>query len=180
VPGPSAPCSGAGHGIAPTPVILAGSDPATLRAVDRDDGPALQRFFEQMTPDDVRKRFFAPLEELPDGHLARLLDLDPERELALVLDRGGEILAIARIADDAAVPLRAEFAVTVRSDLQGQRIGSYMVGRLIDFARAHGVKEIYGDILADNTAMIAMAQDLGFAVAPLAETAAIVRATRRL
>lgn len=167
-------------GIAPAPVILADSDPAVLRAVNRDDGPALQRFFEQMTPEDIRRRFFAPLDELPYGHLARLLDLDPEHELALVLDRGGEILAIARIADDAAAPQRAEFAITVRSDLQGQRIGSYMVGRLIDFARAHGVKEIYGDILADNAAMLAMAEELGFQVGPLPETSEIRRAVLRL
>ncbi len=164
----------------PTAITLAAGDPAVLRAVNRDDGPALQRFFEQMTPEDIRRRFFAPLNELPDGHLTRLLDLDPERELALVLDRGGEILAIARIADDATAPQRAEFAITVRSDLQGQRIGSYMVGRLIDFARAHGVKEIYGDILADNAAMIAMAEELGFRVGPLPETTEIKRAVLKL
>lgn len=151
-----------------------------LRAVNRDDGPALQRFFEQMTPEDIRRRFFAPLNELPSGHLDRLLDLDPERELALVLERGGEILAIARVADDAAAPQRAEFAVTVRNDLQGQRIGSYMVIRLIDFARAHGVKEIYGDILADNAAMISVVEELGFTVAPLPETSDICRAVKAL
>ena len=133
-----------------------------------------------MTPEDIRRRFFAPLEELPEGHLARLLDLDPERELALVLDRGGEILAIARIVDDAAAPHRAEFAITVRSDLQGQRIGPYMVSRLIDFARAHGVKEIYGDILTENTAMIAMAEELGFRIEPLPESAEIRRAVMKL
>jgi acetyltransferase len=140
----------------------------------------LQRFFEQMTPEDIRRRFFAPLDELPDGHLARLLDLDPRRELALVLARGGEILAIARVADDVADPRRAEFAITVRSDLQGQRIGPYMVSRLIDFARAHGVKEIYGDILADNAAMLAMVGELGFSITPLPESGDICRAVRLL
>jgi acetyltransferase len=148
--------------------------------VRTDDGPALQRFFERLTAEDIRLRFFAPLHELPAGHLAHLVDLDPERELALVLERGDEILAIARIACEAANPRRAEFAVTVRSDLHGRRIGPYLVERLIDFARERGVQEIYGDILAENAAMIAMAGELGFRIEALEETTAIRRAVLRL
>jgi len=163
-------------------VILSDSGPATLRAVRPDDGPALQRFFERLTPEDIRLRFFAPLRELPDGHMARLLNVDPERELALVLEREGEgeVLAIGRIACERGVPERAEFAVTVRSDLQGRRIGTYFLNRLIDFARERGVTEIYGDILAENAAMISVVEELGFRVEPLEETTAIRRAVRRL
>jgi acetyltransferase len=145
-----------------------------------DDGPALQRLFDQLTPEDIRLRFFGPLRELPAGHLAHLVNLDPERELALVLERAGEILAIARIACESVNPRRAEFAVTVRSDLQGRRIGPYLVQQLLDFARERGVKEIYGDMLAENTAMIAVAEELGFRVDALEETTAIRRAVLRL
>jgi len=162
------------------PVMLSDGEPALLRAVSPDDGPALQDFFEQLTPEDIRLRFFAPLRELPDGHLERLLNFDPERELALVLDREGEILAIGRIACEHGRPERAEFAVTVRSDLQGRRIGTWLLNRLIDFARERGVAELYGDILAENAAMRSVVEELGFRVAPLAETTAIHRAVRRL
>jgi acetyltransferase len=161
-------------------VILSDSGPATLRAVRPDDGQALQRFFERLTPEDIRLRFFAPLRELPDGHMARLLNVDPERELALVLEREGEVLAIGRIACEHGVPERAEFAVTVRSDLQGRRIGTYFLNRLIDFARDRGVTEIYGDILAENAAMISVVEELGFRVEALEETTAIRRAVRPL
>lgn len=169
----------------PTLVILPDSEPALLRAVRPADGPALQRFFERMTPEDIRLRFFAPLSELPAGHLERLLNFDPKRELALVLtgtsgSEGGQVLAIARIARNDDDRKRAEFAITVRSDLQGQRIGPYLVRQLIDFARERGVKEIYGDILAENAPMIAMAEELGFRVEALEETAAIRRAVKKL
>lgn len=133
-----------------------------------------------MTPKDIRLRFFAPLRELPDGHMERLLSIDPERELALVLERDGEVLAIARLACELGNPQRAEFAVTVRSDLQGRRIGTYFLNRLIDFARERGVVEIYGDILAENAAMLSVVEELGFRVRPIEETADIRRAVRRL
>lgn len=161
-------------------MILPDSDPATLRAVRPDDGPALDRFFDRLTPEDIRLRFFAPLRELPYGHMERLLNYDPERELPLVLERGGEVLAIGRIACEYGNPERAEFAITVRSDLQGRRIGTYFLNRLIDFARERGVGELYGDILTENTAMKTVVEELGFRIQPLEETTAIQRATRRL
>jgi acetyltransferase len=171
--------------VTPALVILPDSDPAVLRAVRPTDGPALQHFFDRLTPEDIRLRFFAPLRELPAGHLERLLHFDPERELALVLARtggadAGEVLAVARIACNHDDRKRAEFAITVRSDLQGQRIGPYLLRQLIEFARERGVREIYGDILSENTAMTAVVEDLGFRVEPLEETTAIRRAVLRL
>ncbi len=168
-------------GALPVSLVLPEIGTGTLRPVRPDDGPALQRFFDRMSPEDVRTRFFAPLRELPDRHVARLIALDPRRELALVIEGadGAGILAIGRIACDVACR-RAEFAVTVRSDIKGLGIGGFLVRQLMDRARERGVDEFYGDILAENASMIAICRELGLAVQPLAETADIVRATRRL
>ncbi len=158
---------------------LPGLNAVVLRPVRPGDEPALQRFFDRMTAEDIRLRFFAPLRELPEQHLARLVDLDRERELACILESPDGILGIARIAADAQ-GRRAEFAVTVRSDLQGRGLGTHLLRRLVTHARERGLEEIYGDILAENATMIAICRDLGFEIQPLPETKDIVRATRRL
>jgi acetyltransferase len=153
------------------------------RPVRPEDEQAFLKLFARLTPEDVRLRFFAPLRELPQRQLARLTQIDYDREMAFVLEtRGGPeagaILGVARLAADPDNQ-RAEFAVTVRSDLKGRGIGTHLMERLLDYARERGIGEIFGDILAENAAMIALCRDFKFAIKPLAETAEILRATRR-
>lgn len=162
---------------------LPGLGPARLRPIQAEDGPALVRYFERLTPEDVRLRFFAPLRSLSTRQVERFTRLDGRRESAFVLEasEGGrpEILSIARLAVTQG-GRRAEFAVSVRSDLKNHGIGRYMLRHLIDEARRRGLAEIFGDMLEENEAMLALSRELGFTLAPVAETAAIIRATRRL
>ncbi len=152
-----------------------------LRPVRPEDAAAFVRLFEKMSAEDVRRRFFAPLRSLPTRQLARLTQIDYDREMAFVLERpdGGteaDVLAVARLAADPD-NYRAEFAVTVRSDLKGRGLGHLMMTRLLDYARQRGISEIFGDILEENTMMIALCRELGFTLTPLPESAEIVHAT---
>jgi acetyltransferase len=135
-----------------------------------------------MTPEDVRLRFFASLRALSTRQLERLTQVDGERETAFVLEasegRPSEILSIGRLAVPPEEQGRAEFAVTVRSDLKGRGIGRFMLTHLIDEARRRGLSEIFGDILEENAAMLALSRELGFTLAPIAESPAIIRAVR--
>jgi acetyltransferase len=56
----------------------------------------------------------------------------------------------------------AEFAIVVADAWHGRGIGSRLLAKLIDAARRHGVKHLYGDILAMNRPMLALATKLGF------------------
>ncbi len=162
---------------------LPGLGPVRLRPVRADDGPALVRYFERLTPDDVRLRFFAPLRSLSTRQLEQVTRADGMRESAFILEasEGGqpEILSVARLAA-AAGERRAEFAISVRSDLKGRGIGRFMLTQLIQEARRRGLEEIFGDMLEENEAMLALSRQLGFSLAPVTETASIIRATRRL
>lgn len=160
-----------------------GSEEVLCRPVRPEDERSFLRLFARLTPEDVRLRFFAPLRELPQRQLARLTQIDYDREMAFVLEvrngpEAGEILGVARLAADPDNQ-RAEFAVTVRSDLKGRGIGTHLMERLLAYAKERGIGEVFGDILAENAAMIALCRDLGFTLKPLAETAEILRATRR-
>jgi acetyltransferase len=149
-----------------------------LRPVRPEDAPAFVAFAAQVTPEDMRMRFLAPMRELPASLLARLTQIDYDREMAFVLfDCGDAIAGIARLAADAD-GRRAEFAVIVRSDLKGHGIGRLLMDRLIAYARSRGIAELFGDILAENTAMHALCHDLGCTMTP--PLRGIVRVTLNL
>ena len=56
----------------------------------------------------------------------------------------------------------AEFAIVVEKMLTGLGLGTLLLRSLIDYARDRGLRELYGDVLADNHAMLALCRTLGF------------------
>jgi RimJ/RimL family protein N-acetyltransferase len=97
---------------------------------------------------------------------ARLTRPDPEREFALVAAEPlppGEALigAVARAAID---PDRreAEFAILVSHFISGMGLGRLLMLRLVRWARRRRLKRLYGDVLEYNTAMLGLAESLGF------------------
>jgi len=160
-----------------------GLGPMRLRPIRAEDAAALVRYFERLTAEDVRLRFFAPLRSLSTRQVERFTQVDGERETAFVLEAPEEgrpeILSIGRLAKTQEGP-RAEFAVSVRSDLKGRGIGRFMLTYLIEQARQRGFNEIFGDMLEENEAMLALSRELGFTLTPVAESSAIIRATHAL
>lgn len=149
---------------------------AVLRPVRRTDRQAVEAFFARLAPEDMRMRFFAPLRTVPRATLARLMELDGAREMALALELApGEFAGIARLSAEPGLA-RAEFAVAVRSDLKRRGIGRLLMTRLLDQARARGIGEVTGTILRENVAMVALARALGFAIEDEPGAASMVRA----
>jgi acetyltransferase len=60
----------------------------------------------------------------------------------------------------------AEFAVLVRSDLKGRRLGELLMRRIIDYQRARGTNKLVGTVLAENKRMLDLAGRLGFVEVP--------------
>lgn len=159
--------------------VLQGIGPALMRPVKPEDAAAILRLFENLSSEDVRFRFFGALSILPKSLLTRLTQIDYDRQMAFVLEFGGEILGVARLAADPD-NRQAEFAVTVRSNLKGHGIGTLLMRRLIDYARQRGIGEIVGDILQENALMLALARDMDFKLETRTEAPGAVRATLRL
>jgi acetyltransferase len=151
-----------------------------LRPVRPQDAAAFNRFFAQLKPDDVRMRFFSPLKSLPANLLARLTQIDYDRDMAFVLlDDAAEIVGTAHLSADPDKQT-AEYAVLVRSDLKGHGIGSALMRRLVAYAKRAGIGELYGDVLEENTLMLSLCRDLGCTIAPLQGAAGVVRASLAL
>jgi acetyltransferase len=58
-----------------------------------------------------------------------------------------------------------EYAVLVRSDLKGRGLGWLLMQTLIEYARSEGLRRLEGQVLKENTTMLTMCRELGFAVA---------------
>ncbi|HLI10123.1 MAG TPA: bifunctional acetate--CoA ligase family protein/GNAT family N-acetyltransferase [Alphaproteobacteria bacterium] len=160
-------------------VELPGGRRFLLRPVRPEDAPAFIDAFQKLSPEDVRMRFFAPMKVLSPGFAARLTQIDYDREMALVLcapDRppgSTEIFGVVRLAADPDNE-KAEFAIIVRSDLKGLGLGTLLMHRIVDYARARGIGTLYGDVLRENEAMLKLCQALGFTLHNVATEADIV------
>jgi acetyltransferase len=73
----------------------------------------------------------------------------------------GNMLGVVRLHADANYD-KGEYAVLVRSDLKGRGLGYLLMQLIIEYGRAEGLKMIEGEVLAENTAMLAMCKKLGF------------------
>ena len=66
-----------------------------LRPVRPEDEPAIQDLFSHMSPQDIRMRFFAPKRMLSHALVARMTQIDYDRDMALVLAERCEFVEAA-------------------------------------------------------------------------------------
>jgi len=148
--------------------------PVLLRPIRPEDGAQHLEFFNALDADDVHYRVFMRMRELQRSQLARLTQIDYDREMAFIAtserESGGvETLGVARaIADPDNIA--AEFAIIVRSDMKGKGLGPILLKKLIDYCRSRGTRELVGEALAENQRVIALTRRFGFAVTASPET----------
>ena len=137
-----------------------------VRPLRPEDEPLLKGFLQQVSIEDMRMRFFAPIRHLDHILLARLTQLDYGRAMAFAAfdDATGEILAVVRVHADANYE-KGEYAVLVRSDLKGRGIGWALMQLIIRYAQNEKLRIIEGQVLRENTTMLAMCRELGFEIA---------------
>jgi acetyltransferase len=136
-----------------------------VRPVRPEDEPLILDMLARSSMEDIRLRFFAPMKEISHTFIARLTQIDYDREMALVATDGPDILGAARIVADPDNE-QAEYAVMVRSDLKGQGLGYQLMTDILSYARSRGIKRVFGDVLRENRTMLSMADDLGFKIMP--------------
>jgi len=75
---------------------------------------------------------------------------------------------------------RAEYAIVVRDDMAGRGLGMLLMRRMLAYAERRGIKEVFGDVLAENKRMLDIARRLDFNAERLSEQPDVIRVTRRL
>jgi acetyltransferase len=140
-----------------------GGERIMIRPARPEDVALYRDFLADVSAEDLRLRFFARIAEFSAEETDKLGHLDYKHETAFVaLDEDtGRMLGLVRLKDELDEKT-AEFAILVRSRFKGHGVGWMLMRRIIDYAKEKGLRRVYGDVLAENTAMLQMCAELGF------------------
>jgi acetyltransferase len=138
-----------------------------VRPIRPEDEPLIHEMLKHVTMHDLRLRFFAPMKQFSHEFIARLTQLDYARAMAFVAfdEASNEVVGVVRIHSDS-IYETGEYAILLRSDLKGRGLGWTLMQMIIEYAKSEGLKTISGDVLSENTVMLAMCRNLGFEVEP--------------
>jgi RimJ/RimL family protein N-acetyltransferase len=132
-----------------------------IRPIDRADKALVAAAFAALSPDSRYRRFFTPLETLDEQWLRYLTEVDHhDHEALLAIEpETGTCVGVARfIRVETEV---AEPAVAVADRWQRRGLGTALLERLADRARAEGIGRFSGTMLAENHKAIRLVEQLG-------------------
>jgi len=134
-----------------------------MRPIEPRDKERLQAFREHSSADSGYRRFFGPRGPFTDDELRYLTEVDHrDHEAIVALDSAtGSVVGVARYVRDRERPGSAEIAVIVTDAWQGQGVGSALLSRLAERARAEGVTRFTGLMLTENRRMARLFAQLG-------------------
>ena len=166
-----APAGAAAFAIRPYPVELVQTvqwrdRSLVLRPIRPEDEARHLEFLNRLEPTDIRMRVFYSRQSIERTELARLTQIDYEREMAFVATALGpsgeeETLAVARAVTDPD-NIGAEFGIVVRSDLKGGGLGRVLMDKLFNYLRQRGTQCVHATVLKENARMLALTQAMGF------------------
>jgi acetyltransferase len=140
-----------------------GSD-VLIRPIRPEDEPAMVKFHATLSERSVYLRYFHLMnlsQRVAHERLTRICFIDYDREMALVAERNGEILAVARLtrvlgSND------AEVAVLVSDQFHGRGLGKELLARLVIVGGDEKLAALKADILPDNRDVMRICEKLGF------------------
>ena len=144
-----------------------------LRPIRPEDEAQHLAFLESLDANDIRLRVFYSRREIERTELARLTQIDFEREMAFIAEGTGPdgqprtLGTVRAIADPDNVD--AEFGIIVRSDLKSHGLGQLLLDKMIRYARSRGTQRLVASVLRENHKMLALAADNGFEFVKSAE-----------
>ena len=166
-----------------TRVQLADGTDISLRPIRPEDADIEQDFIRRLSPQAKYFRFMQALQELTPEMLVRFTQIDYDLEMALIAvveeDGGEREIGVARYSTNPD-GRSCEFAIVVADEWQHKGVGNRLMTRLMDIARARGLEEMEGEVLASNQEMLGMAAKLGFRVRSSEEDPKLKRISRRL
>jgi len=146
-------------------VTLPDATEILVRPIRPEDEPLLRDMLTQVTPDDLRLRFFAPVKDFSHVFIARLVQIDYARAMAFVAigPASGALLGVVRLHADANYE-SGEYAILLRSDMKGRGLGRKLMDLMIAYACSEGLRRVEGQVLAENAPMLTLCKELGFRI----------------
>lgn len=144
-------------------VTLPNGTRTIIRPIRPEDSDREARFVRELSAETRYLRFMSTIKELPPQLLARLTQIDYDREMALVAvgEEDDEQLGVCRYVVNPDGE-SCEFAIVIADAWQRQGLARIMMNLLIEAARERGLRVMEGVFLANNERMLRFVQSLGF------------------
>ncbi len=137
----------------------------TVRPIKPEDADLEVEFVRGLSAETKYYRFMNTMRELPPAMVARLTQIDYDREMAFIatimVEGAEKEIGVCRYAVNPDGE-SCEFAVVVADDWQHRGLARRLMGVLIDTARSRGIAYMNGVFLANNERMLKFVQSLGF------------------
>ena len=137
----------------------------TLRPLRPEDADIESAFLTALSPETRASRLLGGVIKITREYIAHLTSVDYRRDMAIaatvMLEERETLIGVARYVRDTDGKA-CEFAIVIADAWQGRGIGRRLLEKLVAVARNLGIGRIYGDVLATNAGMLALARHLGF------------------
>ncbi|MEH0547999.1 GNAT family N-acetyltransferase [Streptomyces sp. B21-105] len=144
----------------PAHALLADGTTVCIRPVRPSDHDQLEGLYEEMSPENLRLRFFAASRR--SAGLAADRACAPARTgyRALLAETQGQVIGLAEY-DTGDEKDAAEVSIAVADGLHHRGVGTLLVEHLVSAARAEGITTFTADALSENHEVLKLFADLG-------------------
>lgn len=150
-------------GLVDTDVILRGGSTARVRSVRPEDQVRLEAFYGSLSIESRWLRFFSAGVDVV-GKARREAMFDEIRAASVIATIGPEERIIGDALYVTTAHAKAEVAVAVGDDFQGQGLGTRLLEVLAEFATARGIQEFECEVLAANYRVLDLLRESGFSL----------------
>jgi len=152
--------------------LLKNGQEVLLRPIKPEDEPLWIDWFQSLSEESIRYRFFQMLKDTPHEVRVRYCNVDYDREVALVAEmvENGKrkILGVSRLSVEPDGK-HGEMAFIVSDYWQGLGLGTKLVDYSLDIAKEKGVENVYAIMLQDNYRAISLTKKMGFSIEYLSD-----------
>jgi acyl-CoA synthetase (NDP forming)/GNAT superfamily N-acetyltransferase len=157
--------TGREHPATPVHALLADGTTALIRPALPDDHAPLRALYEQMSPENLRLRFFSASRRSAEQAADRASAPPRPGYRALIAEVGGRVVGLAEYEEEESGHRSAEISLAVADGQHHRGIGTLLLEHLVSAARADGLTAFTADALVENRAVLEVFADLGLSVA---------------
>lgn len=154
-----------------------------IRPIRIGDAERDKAFIMHLSEASRYRRLMGSIREPSSELIEQFVHIDYQHNMAFVavIDHSGaeQIIGVARYASGPD-ETDAEFAVAVADTWQSRGVGMALMRLLFQYARAQGLRRLYGLILASNSRMIDFTRKLELKISSVPEDSTILEAARDL
>ena len=144
----------------PVHALLADGTTVRIRPAVPGDHGQLRGFYEEMSPENLRLRFFAASRRSADLAADRACAPAHPGYRALLAEVDGRVIGLAEY-DTGGQGEGAEISIAVADGLHHRGVGTLLVEHLVSAARDEGVTTFTADALSENHEVLRLFADLG-------------------